>query len=93
MAHLSDIYYQPTNLWTGNKAIKLLQKESKLTRNKVVQWLAKQDLWQVHIPPPRHVIDPHYMVKIPNQIHRFDLLFMPGDKLYGNKYKYVLTGC
>ena len=25
-------------------------------------------------------------------MHQFDLLYMPSDKLYGNKYKYILAG-
>ena len=25
-------------------------------------------------------------------MHQFDLLYMPSDTLYGNKYKYILTG-
>ena len=25
-------------------------------------------------------------------MHQFDLLFMPEDTVYGNKYKYILTG-
>ena len=25
-------------------------------------------------------------------MHQFDLLYMPSDTLYGNKYKYVLAG-
>ena len=25
-------------------------------------------------------------------MHQFDLLYMPSDKLYGNKYKYILSG-
>ena len=25
-------------------------------------------------------------------MHKFDLLYMPSDKLYGNKYKYILAG-
>ena len=29
---------------------------------------------------------------IPNEMHQFDLLYMPSDTLYGNKYKYVLSG-
>ena len=29
---------------------------------------------------------------IPNQMHQFDLLYMPSDMLYGNKYKYILYG-
>ena len=29
---------------------------------------------------------------IPNEVHQFDLLYMPSDKLSGNKYKYLLSG-
>ena len=25
-------------------------------------------------------------------MHQFDLLYMPSDSLYGNKYKYILAG-
>ena len=25
-------------------------------------------------------------------MHQFDLLYMPSDALYGNKYKYILAG-
>ena len=47
---------------------------------------------QVHLPAPKHVDRPHYQVTIPNEIHQFDLLYMPSDTLYGNKYKYILPG-
>ena len=29
---------------------------------------------------------------IPNEMHHFDLLYMPSDTLYGSKYKYILAG-
>ena len=29
---------------------------------------------------------------IPNEMHQFDLLYMPSDTLYGNKYTYILAG-
>ena len=35
---------------------------------------------------------PHYQVTTPNEMHQFDLLYMPSDTLYGNKYKYILAG-
>ena len=35
---------------------------------------------------------PHYEVTIPNEMHQFDLLYMPSDTLYRNKYKYILSG-
>ena len=46
----------------------------------------------VQLPPPKHVNRPLYEVKIPNQMHQFDLLYMPSDTLYRNKFKYILSG-
>ena len=46
----------------------------------------------MHLPPPKRVDRPHYEVTIPNEMHQFDLLYMPSDTLYGNKYKYILSG-
>lgn len=34
----------------------------------------------------------HYEINILNYMHQFGLLYMPGDKLYGSKYKYILSG-
>ena len=31
-------------------------------------------------------------MKIPNEVHQFDLLYIPSDMLYENKYKYILSG-
>ena len=45
----------------------------------------------MHLPAPAHIDRPHYQVTIPNDIHQFDLLYMPSDTLYGNKYKYILA--
>ena len=46
----------------------------------------------MHLPPPKHVDRPHYHVMIDNEMHQFDLLYMPSDILHGNKYKYILSG-
>ena len=56
------------------------------------QWLSRQAFWQVHLPAPKRVDRPHYQVTIPNEMHQFDLLYMPSDTLYGSKYKYILAG-
>ena len=45
----------------------------------------------MHLSPPKHIDRPHYQVTIPNEMHQFDLLHMPSDTLYGNKYKYILA--
>ena len=96
---LQEIYYQPQHLWKGEKALKKLNTSSSLKPKQkaaqqatLKQWLSRQAFWQVHLPAPKHVERPHYNVTIPNKLHQFDLLYMPGDKLYGNKYKYILSG-
>ena len=58
----------------------------------IKQWLSKQAFWQVHLPAPKRVDRHHYQVTTPNEMHQFDLLYMPSDTLYGNKYKYILAG-
>ena len=89
---MDKVYYQPNHLWKGQKAIKKLKEYSKEKPAKVKQWLSKQAFWQVHLPAPKRVYRPHYEVTIPNEMHQFDLLYMPSDTLYGNKYKYILAG-
>ena len=89
---MDKLYYQPSHLWKGQKAIRKLKELSKAKPKVVKQWLWKQAFWQVHLPPPKLVDRPHYKVTIPNEMHQFDLLYMPSDTLYGNKYKYILSG-
>ena len=54
----------------------------------IKQWLSRQ----VHLPAPKQVDRPHYEATTPNEMHQFDLLYMPSDSLYGSKYKYILAG-
>ena len=46
----------------------------------------------MHLPALKRVDRPHYQVTTPNEMHQFDLLYMPSDTLYGSKYKYILAG-
>ena len=46
----------------------------------------------MHLPAPKRIDRPRYLVTIPNEMHQFDLLYMPLDSLYGSKYKYILAG-
>ena len=89
---LYQAYYEPDRLWTGGKAIKELHKITSMSKKDIKSWLAKQALWQVHIPPPKEIHHPHYDVTKPNEQHQFDLLYMPHNLFEGNMYKYILTG-
>ena len=53
--------------------------------------MTRQAIWKVHLHSPKHVNRPHYKITIPIEMHQFDLLYMPSDMLYGNKYKYILS--
>ena len=89
---MDKIYYQPNHRWKGQKAVKKLKELSGEKPKAVKQWLSRQAFWQVHLPAPKHVDRPHYEVTTPNEMHQFDLLYMPSDSLYGNEYKYILAG-
>ena len=54
-------------------------------------WLAKQALWQVHLPRPKRIDYAHFYVTKVNKIHQADLLYLPHDKIYQSTYKYVLN--
>ena len=89
---MDKIYYQSNHLWKGQKAVKKLKELSGEKPKAVKQWLSPQAFWQVHLPAPKRVDRPPYQVTIPNEMHQFDLLYMPYDSLYRSKYKYILAG-
>ena len=89
---MDKIYYQPNHLWKGQKAVKKLKELSEEKPKVIKQWLSRQAFWQVHLPAPKRVDRPHFEVTTPNEMHQFDLLYMPSGSLYGSKYKYILAG-
>ena len=84
--------YQPDRLWTGSKAIKELHNITSMSKKDIKSQLAKQALWQVHIPPPKEIYHPRYDVTKPNEQHQFDLFYMPHNIFEGNTYRHILTG-
>ena len=88
---LYQAYYEPDRLWTGGKAIKELHKITSMSKKDIKSWLAKQALWQVHIPPPKEIHHPHYDVTRPNEQHQFDLLYMPHNLFEGNTSRYKVA--
>ena len=89
---MDKICYQPNHLWKGQKAVKKLKELSAEKPKTVKQWLSRQAFWQVHLPAPKTIDRPHYEVTVLNEMHQFDLLYMPSDTLYRSKYKYILAG-
>ena len=89
---MDQIYYQPNHLWKGKATVKKLAEYSKEKPKVIKHWLSRQVFCQVHLSAPKRIDRPHYQVTIPNEMHQFDLLYMPSDTLYGSKYKYILAG-
>lgn len=88
---LSKIYYSPVGFWKGATAIKKLSEASGLDQKIVKNWLIKQAIWQIYLPPPKRIPRPKFGIEIPNEVHQADLLFLPHDKVDGITYKYALT--
>ena len=41
---------------------------------------------------PKEINQLYYDVTKPNELHQFDLLYMPHNVFEGNTHKYILTG-
>ena len=76
----------------GQKAVKKLKELSGEKPKVIKQWLSRQAFWQLHLPAPKRADRPHYQITALNEMHQFDLLYMPSDSLYGSNYKYILAG-
>ena len=92
MNKLQNIYYQPNHLWKGQKAIRKLKDLSKENKQLLSNGCLDKLSGKVHLPPPKCVDRPHYEVMAPNEMHQFDLLYMPSNTLYGNKFQYIMSG-
>ena len=88
---LSRLYYSTDGYWKGYSAIPKLASAAKVTESVARDWLEKQALWQIYLPPPRYIPRPHWVVGKPNQIHQADLLFLPHDTVRRKTYRYALV--
>ena len=89
---MDRLYYQSNHLWKGKAAVKNLTELSGEKPKTVKQRLSRQAFWKVHLLAPKRVDRPHYQVTTPNEMHQFEMLYMPSDTLYGNKHKCILAG-
>ena len=91
---LSDVYYSPRGYQKVLGAVEALYKITKVPKPKIKEWLKKQALWQIYLPPPQDVPRPASslsLVQEPNDTHQADLLYLPHDTVRRKTYKYALT--
>ena len=88
---LKKIYYSPEGYWKGYSAVSKLASAAKVSEVEVRDWLERQAIWQIYLPPPKYVPRPHWSVSRVNEIHQADLLFLPHDRVGRKTYRYALV--
>ena len=90
----SALYYGARGYWKNEGAVQKLSKKTKSSQESARNWLRKQAMWQIYLPPPGYIPRPtstNSNVAVPNVIHQADLLFLPYDRVRFKTYKYALT--
>ena len=80
MDKLSKIYYSPKGYWKGVSAIDNWRKKLECRKKKAKEWLKKQTVWQIYLPPLKYIPRAKFSVSVPNEVHQADLLFLPHDR-------------
>ena len=92
---MEKIYYSPKGFWKGLPAVEKLSKEAKVSKKQALEFLKRQAVWQIYLPPPKKIIRPRFDVSAENKVHQADLLFLPYDTVMVGRinktYKYALT--
>ena len=89
-----QIYYSNDGYWRGKTAIQKLSKASGSTKEEAEEWLLRQPLYQIYLPPPKYIPGPNASMSLhakPNDIHQADILYLPNDKYKKKLYKYALN--
>ena len=88
---MEKIYYSSKGFWKGLPVVEKLSKEAKVSKKQALEFLKKQAVWQIYLPPPKKIIRPRFDASTKNEIHQADLLFLPQDTVNRKTYKYALT--
>ena len=90
----NQIYYSDDGYWRGRIAIHKLARTSGSTKEEAENWLLKQSLYQIYLPPPKYIPRPNASMSLfakPNDIHQADILYLPHDRYEKRLYKYALN--
>ena len=87
---MEEIYYSPNGYWHGESAVTKLSSKAKVSKKEAREWLSKQPIWQIYLPPPKYIPRPKIAETVPNAMHQADIMYLPHDKIGRKTYKYAL---
>ena len=90
----NQIYYSDDGYWRGKSAIQRLARTSGSMKEEAENWLLKQPLYPIYLPPPKYIPRPNASMSLfakPNDIHQADILYLPHDRYEKRPYKYALN--
>ena len=87
---MEAIYRSTRGYWKGETAVRKLAKAAKVSEREAFDFLKKQDVWQIYLPPPKKIVRPKFAQPFV-ETHQADLLFLPHDREGKKTYKYALT--
>ena len=90
----NQIYYSDDGYWRGRSAIQKLARTSGSTKEEAENWLLKQPLYQIYLPPPKYIPRPNASMSLfakPNDIHQAEILYLPHGRYKKRLYKYALN--
>ena len=89
-----QIYYSNDGYWRGKSVIQKLSKASGSIKEEAEEWLLRQPLYQIYLPPPKYIPRPNASMSLhakPNDIHQVGIPYLPHDRYKKKIYKYALN--
>ena len=90
----NQIYYSDDGYWRGKSTIQRLARAPGSMKEEAENWLLKQPLYQIYLPPPKYIPRPNASMSLfakPNDIHQADILYLPHNRYEKRLYKYALN--
>ena len=71
---LSQIFYRPGGYYHSPHQLQeaARRKRYSIDKDRIVEWLSKQALWQIYRPAPRYIPRPKFDEDEPNAVHQAD---------------------
>ncbi len=77
---MESVYYSPREYWRGRAASGKLAEAENVSRSVPANWLARQAIWKIYLPPANTIQYAHFDFNTLNEIHQA-YIFLPHDTI------------